>query len=309
MPDTDQAPHPTFCDDTNIRVVSYEWLSSRTVELRVASAALAHPVGVRIIVPAGYDPAGERRYPTLYLLHGGLGGFRDWTDQGGIEEMTEDLEVIIVTPHGGSGGWYRDWDNFGRGGTPKWETFHLEHLLGWVDSQLRTRSDAEHRAIGGVSMGGYGALSYAARHPDLFAAAVSFSGAVNTSIPLVQALVCVSSLSRRRPPFAINRLPVVGRDDWHDHNPWHLAEALRGMHLALYTGAGRPTRWPRDDRPKDLQEHQVHVMNLSLHRRLKELGIAHTWCDYGPATHTWDNWKRSMAEELPVIMAIIGSPA
>ena len=78
------AAHPRFTDGDAITVVEQEWLDDRLVELRLDSDALVRPVGVRIVVPAGYDPTSPARHPTLYLLHGGLGGFRDWTDQGEV---------------------------------------------------------------------------------------------------------------------------------------------------------------------------------------------------------------------------------
>jgi S-formylglutathione hydrolase FrmB len=300
--------HPTFTGGDGVRVVEQAWLSDRLVELRLDSDALVHPVGTRILLPAGYDPDATERHPVLYLLHGGLGGFRDWTDSGGVEALTDGLDLIVVMPYGGLGGWYRDWHNFGRGGAPMWETFHVAQLVPWVDEQLATRAERSGRAIAGLSMGGYGALSYAGRHPDTFCAAASFSGAVNTSFPLVQALICVSPRAQHRMPFAISRAPIVGRADWHGHNPWHLAEALRGMRVAITTGDGRPTRLRRsgDPRPKDLQEHQVRAMTWSLHRRFDELGIEHTFRDYGNVGHTWENWQRAFADELPEIMRVVG---
>ena len=309
---TDTA-HPVFTDGDGITVVDQEWLGDRLVELRLGSGALVRPVGVRILVPAGYDPASGARHPVLSLLHGGLGGFRDWTDQGDVAAHTDGLDLIVVMPYGGLGGWYRDWHNFGRGGAPMWETFHIRQLIPWVDHQLATRADGSGRAIAGLSMGGYGALSYAARNPGTFAAAASFSGAVHTSFPSLQVLISVSPRAQHRMPFAINRLPLLGRSDWHAHNPWHLAESLRGMHLAITTGDGRPTRFHRrgDPRSKDLQEHQVRAMTHALHRRFDELDIEHTFRDYGNVGHVWENWQRAFTDELPSIMQVLGdsSPA
>ena len=108
--------HPTFTDDHGVRVLAQRRLSDRLVELRLDSDALVAPVGTRILLPTGYEPDAQRRYPVLYLLHGGLGGFRNWTDYGDVERLTTDVEVIVVMPSGGTGGWYRDWHNFGRGG-------------------------------------------------------------------------------------------------------------------------------------------------------------------------------------------------
>lgn len=298
---------PAFADADGLAVLDQTWLSDRLVELRVDSDALVHPAGVRLLLPRAYDPDHHPGYPLLLLLHGGLGGFRDWTEQGDVEAVTDGTDLIVAMPYGGLGGWYRDWHNFGRGGAPRWETFHLRQLLPFLDRHLATRAERHGRAVAGLSMGGYGALSYAARNPELFAAAASFSGAVHTSFPLVQALICVSPRAQHRLPFAIHRFPVLGRSDWHDHNPWHLAERLRGMHVTITTGSGRPTRFRRagDTRPKDLQEHQVRAMSLALHRRLEELGVPHTFRDYGDIGHSYDNWRRALADELPDLLAAL----
>lgn len=303
-------PH-RFTDGHGLTVAAQHSFGDRLIELWLRSDSLVGTEGMRILLPAGYDPASSTRYPVLYLLHGGLGGFRDWTDVGGIEALTPDVDLIIVMPSGGTGGWYRDWHDFGRGRAPRWETFHTNELIGWVDGQLATRADASSRAIAGQSMGGFGALSYAARHPELFTAAVSFSGALNTNYPLVRSLICVSSCAHRRPPFAINRFPLVGRPDWSAHNPFDLAESLRGLHVTLTTGNGRPTRLRRagDTRPKDLQEHQVRAMSLSLHQRLDDLGIAHTFRDYGDIGHTFENWRQAFVDELPALCETLGIAA
>ncbi|TMB02806.1 MAG: hypothetical protein E6J70_06435, partial [Deltaproteobacteria bacterium] len=86
--------------------------------------------------------------------------------------------LIIVMPdagHDSEAGWYSDWAD----GSRQWETFHTRVLVRYVDGHFRTLRLA-HRAVAGLSMGGFGAMSYAARHPGLFQAAASFSGAVDT---------------------------------------------------------------------------------------------------------------------------------
>ena len=54
---------------------------------------------------------------------------------------------------------------------PKLETFTIEQLIPWVDGHYRAAARRRGRAVAGLSMGGFGAMSYAARHPDLFASA------------------------------------------------------------------------------------------------------------------------------------------
>src|SRR5690606_8761230 len=133
---------------------------------------------VRILLPDGYDDDPDARYPVLYLLHGGGDGEMSWTDKGEAEEATAGLPLIVVMPGVTGHGNYVDWYNGGRGGAPMWETFILAQLLPWVDANLRTVGTREGRAVAGLSMGGGGAMGFAARHPDLFVSAAAFSGAV-----------------------------------------------------------------------------------------------------------------------------------
>lgn len=284
-----------LADAADLTVVSQTWLTDRLIEARVATPYLDQPVGLRILVPVGHDPTSGHRPRLGLFLHGGLGGFRDWVDHGALDILTRDMDLLAVMPSGGTGGWYRDWQNFGRGGNPRWETFHLACLLPWIDTQFPTRTDPAGRIIAGVSMGGYGALSYAARHPGMFGAAASFSGAVDLGVPLVAALVGVSPLAHRRPPLAIHGIPLTSTGSWRDHNPRHLAAALAGIDVTITCGDGRPTRLhtPRDRRPRDLQEHQVRLMNLRMHQRLTERGISHRFIDYGNVGHDWANWSHA----------------
>lgn len=289
-----------FRSGHDIIVESQHWLSTRLVELQLLTPLIDNPVGVRILVPHSYDPASTHRHPLYVFLHGGLGGFRDWTDHGNLEALTDGHDFVAVMPSGGTGGWYRDWQNFGRHGNPRWETFHINCLVPWLESQFTIRTDKAGRAIAGVSMGGYGALSYAARHPDMFGAAASFSGAVDLSVPLVSLLVGVSPVAHGRPPLAIHGWPFRAHASWHAHNPVHLVHQLRDVNITFTCGNGRPTRWKagRDARPKDLQEHQVRIMNLRLHQRMLECNIDHCFVDYGNVGHVWANWSNATRDWL-----------
>src|SRR5262245_51144740 len=133
---------------------------------------------VRILVPAGYE-GGRTRYPVLYLLHGAGDTYATWTERTDVQELTAGLPLIVVMPDGGrdaNAGFYSDWVD----GSRQWETFHTRVLPRWVDRHFRTLPQRRHRAVAGLSMGGFGAMSYAARHRALFRAAASFSGAVDT---------------------------------------------------------------------------------------------------------------------------------
>jgi diacylglycerol O-acyltransferase/trehalose O-mycolyltransferase len=290
----------------DITVASSTALSPRLTELRLRTPALADPGLVRVLLPTGYDPNGTTRYPVLYLLHGSFDTAKSWTDKGDAEALTKGVPVIVVMPamagKGDAGGWASDWRNGGAGGPPEWETFHIAQLIRWVDRTYRTVAGRRGRAIAGLSMGGFSAMSYAARHPDLFAAAASFSGAVDTNNAGVQAVVELETLADGGQPGAIWGPRAADEVYWRAHNPLDLAQNLRGMTLSIRTGDGN--RGPYDGPgPPDGIETVVADNSKSLHERLDKLGIAHVYDAYGPGTHSWPYWQRDLKRELPRIMA------
>jgi S-formylglutathione hydrolase FrmB len=171
---------PVFTAADGIQVSSQTALDPRLLALTVTTRALTGSADVRILLPAGYATQPRRRYPVLYLLHGTSGGAADWTTMGAAEQTTAGRPLIVVMPdiaqHDNGGGWCTDSYNGGAYGPPEWETFHIDQLIPWIDSNLRTVAGRQGRAIAGLSQGGFCSMSYAARHPDLFSAALSFSG-------------------------------------------------------------------------------------------------------------------------------------
>src|SRR3546814_11440821 len=115
----------------------------------------------------------------LFLLHGGGGSYRDWTEVGDAAAATAGLPLIVVMPDNLKHGNYVDWYNAGEGGPPMWETFIIGQLLPWVDATLPTIGQRTGRAVAGLSMGGGGALGSDTRPPDMFVAAAPFPGAVD----------------------------------------------------------------------------------------------------------------------------------
>ncbi|WP_405956530.1 alpha/beta hydrolase [Streptomyces phaeochromogenes] len=89
-------------------------------------------------------------------------------------------DVLVVMPEGGQVGFYGNWWNHAAGGPPAWETFHLDELRPLLE---RHYGAGTRRAVAGLSMGGFGAVSYAARRPDLVRAAASYSGPVHLLHP------------------------------------------------------------------------------------------------------------------------------
>ncbi len=295
-----------------LKLVSRERLADRLYELTFTTPALSKPTKVRLLLPAGYDPGAARRYPVLLLLHGALDDYTSWTRPGSGEarDITRFLPLIVVMPDGGQGGWYSDWYNGGKGGPPRWETYHLRQLLPWVESHYKAVGARRGRAVAGLSMGGFGTMSYAARHPDMFSSAAAFSGAVDANVPpgVAEPIVNATAYQDGGGPGAVLGTRADNEVRWRGHNPWDLASNLRGVGLTLRTGDGRPGGPFDTGTTPDLIEQIVHTENLSFHKRLGELGIGHVFQDYGPGFHRWPYWNRSLRETLPGIMARFRHP-
>jgi S-formylglutathione hydrolase FrmB len=277
-----------------ITVLARRRLDPRLEEWTLRTAALAGPTRVRVLLPPGYGDDPARRYPVLYLLHGANSDDTSWTRDGDAERITARAPLIVVMPDGGADGWYTDWYAGDRTVQPRWETYHVGELVPWIDATYRTVAAGRGRAIAGLSMGGYGALSYAARHPGTFAAAASFSGALE-----------IGSEEALGP-----RAENAAR--WRTHLPTPLASRLKSLSLVeLRTGDGRPGPLDRPGTPRDCGacdlERFLYPANVRMHERLARLGIRHVWDDYGPGTHDWPYWRRDLRRTLPGLMRVLGS--
>ena len=279
----------------DLRVVGHQRVDARLSELTLLTSAVDGPTRVRVLLPAGYAQS-HRRYPVLYLLHGAIDDERSWTQKGDAEAITRGRPLIVVMPDSGPSGGYANWYRGGRGGPPEWETYHLRQLVPFVDRHYRTVARRDGRAIAGLSMGGFGAMSYAARHPDLFGAAASFSGAVDTNNPLDIAITGDEPFGPR----------LTQQIRWRGHNPTDLAPNLRGLDLTVRTGNGEPGG-PFGG--GDVVELAVHQMSVGFHEHLASLDLPHVWDDYGPGGHTWPYWQRDLRETLPGLMRRFAHPA
>jgi S-formylglutathione hydrolase FrmB len=280
-------------------------LSSRLLEVTLHTAALGKDTKVRVLLPAGYGH-GQHRYPVLYLLNGGGGSYLDWTEQGDAERATAGAPAIVVMPDGGQGGNYTNWYGADSSGIkPAWETYHLAQLLPWIDRNFRTQADRSQRAVAGLSMGGNGALHYAARHPDLFVAAASFSGANDVFHPVMYPITETTEISNGALPGSVFGPRATEEVRWHASNPVDLAGNLGGVWVSLAFGNGRPGG-PDGNNGVDVIETAVYDSNVALHENLLAAGIPHVYDDYGPGAHNWYYWQRDLRQALPRIMAVFG---
>lgn len=312
------AAAPVFGDAAGLHVVSAQQLSPRLFSVRVSTSALPQPVDVRVLLPDGYDAQPAHRYPVLYLFHGTSGRAADWTTQGDAVAATAGRPLIVVMPDAGfdgdGGGYFADAWNGGARGLPQWERFHVEQVIPWVDAELRTVAARAGRAIYGLSQGGYGAIADAARHPDLFAAAGSFSGPLDIAADpagtaLMTAIVTATETGLDGDaPGTIFGSRLTQELNWRGHDPATLAANLRGIDLRLYTGDGRGGPLDPPGTAVNPIEAGAHELTQLFHDRLEALQIPSTYRDYGPGTHTWPYWARDLRDSIGPLMDVFAHP-
>lgn len=269
-------------------------ISARLVDLTVRSPALGSEARVRLLVPSGWSRRDRsRRWPVLYLLHGCCDTYRSWTRSTDIERFAALRKVLVVMPDGGDVGFYSDW----RAGTPRWETFHLRELRAILE---RDYGAGSRRAIAGLSMGGLGAMTYAARRPRLFRSAASFSGLLH---PLRDADLVLGLFGQFTPdPLAIWGDPETDRAFWARHDPTELAPRLRGLRLFVSSGDGRAGPLDARRQERDETEQTVHVESRAFVARLRRLRIRVRADFYGAGRHDWPYWERELERALPLLL-------
>lgn len=187
----------------------------------------------------GLKRAASRHYPVLYLLHGDPGGPTEWVQFGATNIFDAGIaasampETILVMPDGNghvtaATQWANRFD-----GRDRIEDAVLE-LVDVVDQGFRTIPDRAHRLIGGLSSGAFGAANLAARHPDTFGIAMSFSGYFIATGPVFGG---IASYVRVNSPYYIVQdepsarrvryiLVVGNHDPFYQQTNWAFASQL-----------------------------------------------------------------------------------
>ncbi|MGI9544363.1 MAG: alpha/beta hydrolase [Cyclobacteriaceae bacterium] len=131
-----------------------------------------------VYLPPDYETS-SRRYPVLYLLHGGGDDQTGWVQFGEVLNITDQAikegtatPMVIIMPDASAGqrGYFNDVSN-------KWryEDFFFEEFMPYVEKTYRIKGEKRYRAVAGLSMGGGGSFVYALHRPDLFSSACPLS--------------------------------------------------------------------------------------------------------------------------------------
>jgi len=234
--------------------------------LSVPSRILGRSVPYCVILPPGYGEDANRRYPVLYYLHG-LGDNQQMFVRSGGFNLVEDLwdrrqigDFILVSPAGYASFFMNSYD-----GRFRYEDFFLQEFMPWIEHRYRVAARRESRGIGGISMGGYGALRMAFLHPQLFGSVSAHSPALMERLP---------AISVGNSPES-GRLRILGnvfgsppdRSFWDHNNPLTIARTAELAGMKIYFDCGDEDDFGFDSGARALDKvlterriaHQFHI--------------------------------------------------
>lgn len=256
------------------------------VHLNFQSQYLGNNTDVNVILPdkpwdktpAQFYSAGER-FPVLWLLHGTFGDYTDWLRKSNIESYACRRNLMVVMPSGMNAN-YVNWDSFGTG-YHAWD-YLTEELMPLVQNWFPASDQRKDNFIAGLSMGGNGAMQYAAGHPEKFAAAASLSNAptdlkqMKTPLYDGNAQAEGTALFNRR---AVNLVENFGGLEGYIHSPINVWDRLPELMAAgtlprLYFCCGQEDQliWEK------YQTFKAHAKEIGLPARFEEApGYTHEW--------------------------------
>ena len=259
------------------------------------STVLGRNVAYSVYLPPGYETNPTRRYPVVYLLHGmpvaPVDSETDWVQQGSADRLADDAissgrlpPMILVMPDAGTT-WYQNSID----GKTRYEDMLVEEFIPFVDRTFRTRSQRLFRSAVGLSMGGYGAMMLAMRHPELFSAAAALSPGI-FSEPEIAAM---SDADYGKWFAGLYGAGLQGEarinEAWKTHSPLGLAKTLPVAQL-------RNTRWWIDIGDDDF----LSQGSDALHTVLKQREIPHEY-RVRDGEHDWVYWRTGLVDALEFV--------
>jgi len=236
-----------------------------------------------VFLPAGYD--GTRQYPVLYLLHGLWGSYTDWRSRTRLSTYAAGCSLIIVMPDG-ENSWYVNALNDPRG---RFEDYIVHDLPAAIARSYRI--DTARAAIAGLSMGGYGALMLAMRHPERYVFAGGLSSYITVPVEIP------AGPKRTATAIVHESLPrVFGPDSTSFYPDRDLFELYRRT---------SPERLPYLYFAAGIEDGYSQL--LSAHRELTDSlrgrSIAYEYHEL-PGRHSWEFWDREIQPLLRRLIEI-----
>ncbi|MGH8175103.1 MAG: alpha/beta hydrolase [Steroidobacter sp.] len=261
--------------------------ASEIITREFSSQALDRKWSYAVYLPSGYDES-NLRYPVLYLLHGNGGNLHSWVNDGRIQPTVDALikkgempPAIIVMPDAGTT-WFVDRKE-------KMETAVIRDLLPDVERQFRTITARNGRLVAGLSMGGYGAMRFALKYPEKFAAAGLLSPAIYEPLPPMN-----SSAQR----VGVFGAPNFDAEIWKSFNYPALWEAYlaKKLPVPMYINSG-------DDDEFFIESDAAEFYELlRRNKQPAELRIVN-------GAHSWSVWESTIDDALRYLFRYAAQPA
>jgi enterochelin esterase-like enzyme len=216
------------------------------------SSALGRTMQYWIYLPGGYDAKTSTRYATAYLLHGSGGFISEWADYGVFDTADRLMgsgaipPFIIVLPEGDQEFWVDHVIDKRTGANgEKWGTYTAKEVVPTIDARYRTVPSVFARAVGGLSMGGHGAMQLSLNFPGIWSAIGAHSPSLRPEGDAPTFLGFGAEFAARDPLLLIKAKPDLARQyswwlDAGDTDPWRVQTA--GIHDALVQ-LGIPNTW------------------------------------------------------------------
>lgn len=264
------------------------------IQMNVLSKALMRTVPVNVILPVdkmvfpGMPEREEKPYKTLYLLHGVFGNYTDWVCGTRIQRFAEENDLVVVMPSGDNA-FYVDQP----AGNNFYGRFVGEELVELTRKMFPLSRKREDTFIGGLSMGGYGALRNGLKYSDTFGYIVALSGA-----------------------FLIEEMVGRTRDDVFFFESKSYTEACFGDLTKLLDSDKNPKKLVMDLKKSGKALPEIYMacgdkdsllpVNKQMAAFLKEQGAAVTF-EVGHGAHEWDFWDKYIKKAIDWLPTEAGS--
>jgi len=253
--------------------------------LAIKSQILGKEVEYSVYFPPDYEIS-SRRYPVLYLLHGYSDDETGWTQFGEVKAIAdrqiskdEMTSMIIVMPDAGITWYINSYD-----GKVLYEDFFVKELIPFIDTNHRTRTDRQYRAVAGLSMGGHGTLILSMKHPDLFSAAAPLSAAVWTDAEVTG----MPEENWSRGIGLVYGKDLKGKDRL---GPHYQKNSGIGLVNSLNADELKKVRYYIDCGDKDF----LIKGNMALHSAMIDKKIPHEF-RVREGVHDWTYWRTALPE-------------
>jgi enterochelin esterase-like enzyme len=259
--------------------------------LKVKSTILTKEMEYSIYLPYDYETS-NRRYPVLYLLHGYGDDETGWTQFGEAHlicdrsmQAGESAPMIIVMPDAGVTWYVNNHD-----GKVKYEDYFIKELIPHIDETYRTRPTKQYRAVAGLSMGGYGTLIMATKHPDLFSSAAPLSAGVFTDEEIVSGN---DQLWKTVLGDLYGKKDLIGKSRLTDH---YAKNSILKIIETANPDELKKVRYYIDCGDEDF----LIKGNMALHSALIDKKIPHEF-RVRDGVHNWSYWRTALPEVLKFV--------